>query len=340
MIRVGIIGTGGMGNHHARILSQMKKVKVITVCDVSKEKATKLAEEIGAKSCVDYHQLLDEVDAVWICTPPFKRTEIATTCSKAGKDVFLEKPIALGLTDADNIVNTAAEAGIKLQLGYVLRFTNPYKLLHDTFSSGELGELVNCWTRRYMPFNAKGRWYGKQNESGGVLLDVGRHDVDWLRWIGGEVQTVFGKVFRVRKGIEADEHAQAVIIFKNSGMGTIEVSWSSTLSEESVGIVGTKGSMIVDSTGKIRKKIEGKYKGIISNYGKVSADSSGNPGIKVNSNDQIENVAMDNETIQGHFIRCIEENLEPIVTGRDGRVVLEVILAIRKSAKIGKSVNL
>jgi len=82
------------------------------------------------------------------------------------------------------------------------------------------------------------RLTGKLEEEEGVLLDVGSHDVDWLRWIGGEVQTVFGKVFRVRKGIEADEHAQAIIVFKNGGMGTIEVSWLSTLSEESVGIVG------------------------------------------------------------------------------------------------------
>lgn len=80
------------------------------------------------------------------------------------------------------MIRATEKTGVHFMLGYVLRFTHPFRLLHDTLASGELGDLVSCWCRRYMPWNPAGRWYGEQDKSGGVTVDLFSHDLDWLRW--------------------------------------------------------------------------------------------------------------------------------------------------------------
>ena len=336
MLKLGLIGCGGMGNHHARILSKMPEVNIVGVCDIIEEKARKLAEEIGTKWCVDFRDLLDDVDAVWVCPEPFNRVDIVTTSAQAGKHVFAEKPIGLSLEDADRMIAAAQEANVKFMLGYVLRFRNPYRLMHDTFASGELGELVTCWTRRFMPADMSNRWYGWQEKSLGVTLDFGSHDIDWVRWIGGDVQTVFAKTFRVRPTIHADEHGQALMLFKNGGMGTCDVSWSSYLTESSVGIVGTKGAMIVGRDGKIRKKIGDGEEQIVDADSVVGVDPEGNlaqvgKGAQERTHKQ--------ETIQEHFVRCVKEDLEPLTAAKDGRETLATVLALLESARTGQAVE-
>jgi predicted dehydrogenase len=89
----------------------------------------------------------------------------------------------------------------------------------------------------------------------GYPLDFGSHDVDWLRWLGGEVKTVLGNVYRVREGIAADDHGAALFRFVRGAMATVENSWSSYLSESTFGVIGTRGAMMVDRNGTVRKKV-------------------------------------------------------------------------------------
>jgi len=338
MTRVALIGCGGMGNHHARVLAEMGNVEVVGVCDLIEEKARDTGQAIGAKWCTDYRQLLDQADAVWVCTEPFNRREIVTTSAAAGKHIFTEKPICLDLHEADEMIAAAAEANVKYMLGYVLRFTDPYRLIRETFASGQLGQLVTCWTRRYMPFDMSSLWYGHQELSGGVALDFGSHDVDWLRWIGGDVRTVFAATFTVRPTMQADEHAQTLMIFEAGGMGTVDVSWSSYLSESSVGVIGTKGSIIVGRDGKVRRKIgDDGQEEIIEADSAMDVDPAGTLGKKDQSG-QIQAVAARNETIQQHFFRCIEQDVEPLTTAREGRKTLATVKAIHESARRGASV--
>ena len=339
MVRVGVIGAGQMGAYHGRIISRMSDAKITGVCDVIEEKAVKLAAEFAAKPCTDFRDLLGDVDAVWVCTPPFTRTGIVTACAEARKDIFAEKPIALNLSEAGEMVDAAAKAKVKFMLGYVLRFTYPYTLLRNTLASGELGRLVTCWTRRHMHFLPRDLWYGRQDKSGGVMLDFGSHDVDWLRWVGGEPKIVFGKTDRSCRDIEADMQAQAVLVFEQ-GTGATDVCWSSPLMESSLGVVGSEGAMTVDRGGVVRKRMIGGEEIVLGTEGAMGIDPSGNVGRKVQGSDKVEALAVKGETIQEHFFRCLRENAEPMVTGRDGRAVLEIVLAIQKSSRTGKAVRL
>ena len=338
MIRTALIGCGGMGNYHARVLSKMANVKVVGVCDLIEEKARRLGEAIGAPWCTDYQPLLEGADAAWVCTEPFNRLAIVTTAAAAGKHIFTEKPIAVDLREADAMIAAAERARVKFMLGYVLRFTNPYRLLRDTFASGELGELVSCWTRRFMPFDTSQLWYGCQEKSGGVMLDFGSHDLDWLLWLGGSARAVLARTFQVRPTMHADEHGQALILFENGGMGSCEVSWSSYLGESSVGVVGTLGAMIVGLDGKVRKRVGDGKESVVDADSAMAVDASGNVGQRA-ATGGIQAVAARNESIQQHFFRCIEENLDPITSAGEGRRVLATVLAMHESARSGRSVE-
>jgi predicted dehydrogenase len=339
MIKLGMIGLGGMGNHHANVLSAMKDVRIVGVCDLIEEKARRVGEKLDVPWCLDYRDLLEEADAVWVCTEPFNRHDIVLTCAQAGKHIFTEKPIGVDLKQADEMIAAARQGHVKYMLGYVLRFTEPYRTLHEAFASGQLGELVTCWTRRYMPIDMSTSWYGWQEKSGGVTLDFASHDCDWLRWIGGDVRTVFAGVHRIRKTMHADEHGQAMMAFQAGGMGTFDVSWWSPAGESSVGVVGTKGAMIVGRDGQVRRKLEGGQEEIVN----VEAAMDVNPAGQVGQRDakgDIQAVASRRETIQEHFFRCLEEDIQPLTDASVGRAVLAVVKAIQLSVKRGKSVDL
>ncbi|MHB9023947.1 MAG: Gfo/Idh/MocA family protein [Armatimonadota bacterium] len=330
-VKIGIFGCGGMGRHHAKILADMPGVRIAGVCDVAAEKATELGSALGTPCYTDYRDLLDAVDAVWVCTEPFHRLEIVTGAAAAGKHIFTEKPVALTLSEADRMIAAAEAAGVTFMVGYCLRFWNPFKLLRDTFAGGELGELVHCWTRRYMPYDTTGRWYGEQARSGGVALDFGSHDLNWLQWIGGEVEAVYADIFRVRPTITADEHSRSVLRFARGGCGTCDVSWSSCLDDSSVGIVGTAGAMIVDRAGIIRKKIGGGEEVIVDATGVSSFTPDGAMGRQA--------VAMLGETLYDHFFRCMSEGLEPLTSARDARQTLATYVALREAADSGQVVQ-
>ena len=193
-------------------------------------------------------------------------------------------------------------AGVIMMMGYVLRFTHPFQALYELFAAGELGRLVNCWTRRYMPFDTSKIWYGDQAKSGGVALDFASHDIDWVRWVGGDVRRVFGRVDRVRPGIRADEHVHALFTFAE-GLG-----------HSSIGLVGRSGAAIVSEDGTIHKRLGDSEETVITPE----------PG----------------ETIQAHFVRCIRDGLTPKVTGHDARALLAIVLAIQESSRTGEAIPL
>jgi len=338
MIRTAVVGCGGMGNHHAGILADLDGVELVSVCDLIEEKARATGERVGVECCTDFRGLIDKVDSMWICTEPFNRLDIVTACAEAGKHVFTEKPVSVNMDEADAMIEACRKANVKYMLGYVLRFTNPYRLMRETLVSGELGELVSCWTRRLMPFDMSDLWYGHQEKSGGVLLDFGSHDIDWLLWLGGPAKTVTAHTHQVRPTMNADEHGQAMILFENGGMAACEVSWSSYLGDSSVGLVGTKGAMIVGRDGKIRKKIGDEEEQIMEAEGAMAVDVEGNVGRETDEG-EIETVGQETETIQEYFFRCIREDVEPLTSAVEGRNVLATVLAMQESARCGRSVE-
>src|SRR5690349_9008065 len=121
-IRIGLIGAGVMARDHARALVDVAGARVVAVADPIAGRAAEVASLHGAKAYADYHDLLDNVDAVWICTPPFLHREQAETCAAAGKHLFVEKPLALTTAGGQAIIEAARVHQVKLMVGQIFRF--------------------------------------------------------------------------------------------------------------------------------------------------------------------------------------------------------------------------
>jgi predicted dehydrogenase len=300
----------------------MAAVQLAGVCDLIPERADRLAAAYGVSAYYDFRGLLDQVDVIWDATRPWERTDLVVACAAVGKHVFSEKPIALDLATADRYIAAVERAGVRNAFCYPLHFWHPYRLAEALFARGDLGRLVNVWTRRYRPADMRPTWYGEQRLSGGVMLDFQSHDLDLLLWFGGAPRTVFAHVDRLHEDSRADEHAQVMVRF-NEGMGCSDCSWGAQIASSSFGVVGTTGCLLADPSGQLRLKLDGKDEMNLA------------PGVAPDLG-----LTISEESCEQHFIRCILEEREALVTASRARAVLRLVLAAQASAHSGKSVDL
>lgn len=257
MVRVGIIGTGGIAGAHVRSLGKIEGVKIAGVTDVVKERAEKMAQDTGAQVFDSYDDMLDAVDVVYICTPPHVHRDQVIAAAKAKKPIFCEKPLAVKLEDADVMVGAVEEAGVKVGVGYVLHFFPAFKGAHDVFASGELGDLVSTWSHRIG--NASGlatRWVNDPAQSGGMTVEFFTHDLDWHLWIGGLPTAVYARMTTANPAFRIEDNIMILLSFQK-GFGMAHGSWSSWLGDTSLGIIGTKGTVALGRDGKLYKNVGG-----------------------------------------------------------------------------------
>ncbi len=318
MVRVGLIGCGSIGRWHTNSLVKLPDAQLVWAADPDTAAAHRFAGEFDIPTGADWRKLVRTIptEAVFVCTPPSIRTRIAVEAARAGLHLFLEKPLALKLRDADRIVEAIAASGVKSQMGFTLRFWPGYRRLRELFTRGELGELVSLWTRRFMPFDPRGSFFAERAKSGGMTVDYQTHDFDWARWVGGEIASVYSQMHQVQPGMDVEDNSWTMLTFERGGCGVIGGSWSAALSDVSLGIVGTRGTAMLERDGSIRLRREG--------------------------DEEEASVTLDPlpETIEGHFVRSIEEDRTPEGSALDGRAALELTLAAGRSARTGRVVRL
>jgi myo-inositol 2-dehydrogenase/D-chiro-inositol 1-dehydrogenase len=183
-VKIGIIGTGYIGNVHGQIYSQDKRAEVAALYDIVPEKAERTAKSIGGKVCGSREELFENCDAILVCTPNKTHVEIATHAVEAGKHVFCEKPFAIGIDNAKKLLETANGSSKVFQVGHNRRFAPVYARLkelieHDKPHSAHIkmnrGELKN-------PV-----WTGDTNVTGGFLYETTIHLFDMCRHQFGEI---------------------------------------------------------------------------------------------------------------------------------------------------------
>ncbi len=184
-VKIGIIGTGFIGNVHGRIYSGIDNAEVSALFDIVPEKAEKTARTIGGKVCKTREELFDNCDAVLVCTPNKTHIDIATDSVVHEKHVFCEKPFAIGINDAKTLLETANNGKGIFQVGHNRRYAPVYQKLKDLLAKDEAhsahikmnrGELVN-------PF-----WTGDVNVTGGFLYETTIHLFDMCRFQFGEIE--------------------------------------------------------------------------------------------------------------------------------------------------------
>ena len=151
-IKVGVIGVGNMGQHHARVLSRLKDVQLVGVSDVNAELGIETASKYQVHYFEEYQKLLPHVDAVCVAVPTRLHHSVGMTCLKAGVHVLIEKPIAASIAEAESLVNAAADLNCILQVGHIERFNPAFKELHNVLRTEEVLALE---ARRMSPYSKR-----------------------------------------------------------------------------------------------------------------------------------------------------------------------------------------
>ncbi len=320
MIRIGLIGAGWVAEQHLAALKQIEDIKVTAIFNPTRSKAEALAASCGAAVYDTHSGVIQNVDVVFALAPQDVRPAMVIEAARAGKHVFCEKPFALTLSEADRQIEAIERAGVKAFVGFVMRYFATFALVHDAFKTGEFGDLVTAWTRRaWFRDLPEGHYQRSMARSGGLTTELNVHDFDWLRWVGGDVQSVYGRTARTRMDRDVEENSWSILNF-DRGFGVVGTSWLCTIPNTSAGIIGTRGTILLDGSTVIQKVTEaGDEKRV------PFADETLMPNAFL---------AQDRE-----FLAEIRENRPPTSSIYDGRAATEIALAVLESARCNQVVS-
>ena len=310
MLRVGVVGVGMMGQHHARVYSELAKegkVELVGVADANFERAKEIAKKFGTIPYADYRELAREnLDAVSVAVPTSLHKDVALEFIKEGASVLVEKPIADTIENAETIITAAEEMGVTLMVGHVERFNPAVLRLKELISQGELGKLVTISAKRVGPM-------AKRIRDVGIIIDLGVHDIDVISYLFGEpVKNVYARAGNVLHPAGVEDHALITLGF-DEGTGIVETNWLTPHKTRTLIVVGTGGIAYLDY-------IEQSLKLYNSDWVKEA---------KIQRREPLRNEIE-------HFIECVEEGKKPIVDGKAGLHALKVALLAQKSARTGK----
>ena len=325
-LNFGIIGCGRIAYKHAEAIKKNVKANLLCVCDIIEERAVEYKDKYGAEAhFTDYRKMLEYsgLDVVNICTPSGMHAEMGIAAAQAGKHVIVEKPMALSLKDADDLIGACDESGVKLAVCFQNRFNPPVQKLRRALEEGRFGKLTHAsaivrWFRP-QDYYDQAPWRGTRAMDGGCLMNQSIHNIDLLQWMMGPVESVFGYTVTNLRKIECEDVGVAVLKFKNGALGVIEASttiYPENL-EETLNIFGEKGTVVLG--GIAVNKIETwKF-----------ADSTDENGAIDQHQQDVPNVyGFGHEALVEDFINAVINNSEPYITGREGRNALEIVLSI------------
>ncbi|MEA3485537.1 MAG: Gfo/Idh/MocA family oxidoreductase, partial [Candidatus Aerophobetes bacterium] len=222
-MRVGFIGTGRIANRHLEKLIRIKNVELISFCDLIKERAEEVAKKYGGRAYTDHYKMLDKenLDAVYICLPPFAHTNQEILAAEKGINLFIEKPIALNLEKARQINEVIKKAGIISSVGYVYRYSDIVNRVKEEVGDKKIALLLGYYLSS-MPHPS---WWRKKDASGGQIVEQATHIFDLARYFAGEVDKLYAQRSQgLMSNIEnysVDDASCVSLHFRNGTIGTI-----------------------------------------------------------------------------------------------------------------------
>lgn len=251
-IGLGIIGLGYVGSTHLRHSLKLANAHVVAVSDLSK-KALRKAKDAGVKKTyTNYEELLrdPEVDAVIIALPTHLHAQCVMHAAEAKKHIFLEKPIARNVEEAKEIILASRRNSVKLMVGYPLRFKTDFRALKQQVDSGIFGDIeiahatyVSCGpffhrAEGYAPVPVPEWWFNKDLTGGGVLIDLGSHMINLLRWYFGDITDIKSQLGH-RFNMDLEDSAICLARFESGTRAMITVGWFAQKNQLDVRFFGT-----------------------------------------------------------------------------------------------------
>lgn len=339
-----LIGCGRIATNHMQAAVN-NELDIVAVCDVDPAQMGKLLAKHGLerdasiKRYVDYRQMLAEndIELVAIATESGPHAGIALDCIERGINVIIEKPMAMRMTDAQEIVRRGKEKGVKVCACHQNRFNVAVQELRKALDGNRFGRLSHGsihvrWNRGHSYYD-QAKWRGTWADDGGCLMNQCIHGIDLLRWmLGDEVEEVFGFTRRrFHDYLETEDVGMAVLRFKGGVVATIEGTtnvFPQNL-EETLYIFGERGT--VKLGGASTNNID------VWDFADETAADEMNKGLK----EQTSNVYGNGHTsLYADMIEAIKNDRPPYVDAVAGRNALEIVLAIYRSQKTGKPVKL
>ena len=343
-MRYALIGCGRISTNHIAAAVR-NELEIAAVCDLLPERMEEvlskhgLEKDTGIRRYTDYTELLDKEkpELVSIATESGSHARIALAAIDRGIPVIIEKPMAMSIQDADEIIRRSREKGVVVSACHQNRFNVAVQKMRRALEAGRFGKLshgsVHVRWNRNKGYYEQARWRGTWAEDGGTLMNQCIHGIDLLRWtFGDEVEEVYGRTRQVMHPyLEAEDVGMAVVRFKNGAIATIEgtVNVYPKNLEETLYIFGEKGTVKIGGTST--NNID------VWDFADEDPEDKGNQGLK----EATSNVYGNGHTsLFRDVIDAIHEKRQPYVDAVAGRNALELVLAIYKSSKEGIPVRL
>ena len=227
-IKIGFIGCGGNARGHMGSLSKMEDVKLVALCDVNEKRAKSAAEQFGSEAYTDHKTMLDEadLDAMYISIPVFAHGAPELDTIQRGLPFFVEKPVAINMEKAEEVLEAVEKSSIITCVGYQLRYTGSA----DAAKKLLKGKTINMVMGRYWCDTGMGSpdaWLRRMDQSGGQIVEQATHTIDMMRFLVGEVQEVFAlQANRILKDIDCPDSNAVCLKFGNGAVGTITTEWA------------------------------------------------------------------------------------------------------------------
>lgn len=337
-LRVGLVGCGGMGNEHLKIIASLPNIRLVGVCDEREARAQRMSAQHRAPAWLDYARFLDEArpQAVHICSPSGLHAQQGIAAAERGIHVLSEKPLDIDLEKVDRLIAACDRHGVLLGCIFQRRMSRGARTVRQAIAEGRMGRILSCsvsvkWWRSQLYYD-KDDWRGTWALDGGALSNQGIHSLDQMVWMAGPVEEVeYACLQTTAHRIEAEDLAFVVVRFASGARGTIEVTTCchpdlATRLE----IYGTSGSAAFDDARVTRFGLEGQdLMDTLEDPGRLTGGGSDPWAI----------------TLAGHeeqikdFYTAIEEKRLPVVDGREARMAVDLLTRIYARAFPGQKLG-
>ncbi len=324
-LKIGFIGCGGIALAHAERLSSLNNVELTAFSDIQAERAKGLAAKYGGEAYLSWREMLkrEQLDAVFICLPPFAHEDEVEVAAEKGIHVYIEKPIALDMAKSWSMVRAVEKHGVKSQVGYQMRFSpaaERVKALIDSGAVGRIGLATGSYWCRFIRTD----WWIDRSKSGGQIVEQATHLYDILRWLCGDARTVFAfmdRLFWNIDGMSIEDTSGVLIRFKSGAIGLV----SSTIGAVpdrwwfKWSIVGSDATLVSDSPEELTVYYASSKPARVETF-------------REQGRDLMLMAEMD-------FINAILEDRPTRIPIVEGAKTLQLTLAAVKSAEIGRPVD-
>jgi predicted dehydrogenase len=320
------------------MISKSNMAQLIAITSQREEHAKEFASKWNLRLWyTDYLKMLEEadLDAVIISTPHYLHYTMVMNAIKMSKHVLVDKPMAINLKEADEMINEARKKGVKLGVILQSRFDPIVRKVKEAVNAGKLGRLILGeaiveWFRTQEYYN-KSPWRGKWNtEGGGALINQAIHTIDLLLWIFGQPKQLWAQVDTFVHNIEVEDLAIAAIRFENGALGIVQGSTAIYPGLPTrLEIHGTKGTIIIKGEMLKRWSVMMEKETVVDNV-KEGLKSWTQPELVP---------AINHALLIKDFTQAIIDDREPYVNGVEGRRSIELIMAIYKSSKTNSIID-